>query len=267
MNVERKSAPTSKSRALQRSIMLLRALASPRGQGLALVELTQITGLPHSTVLRLIRQLCEEGLVLDKRHERRYVLGPLAFELGLAAGNQFDIRSLSAHAMDTLLRATQDTCYLILRSGTEAVCVDRREGTSSIRVITLHIGSRRPLGVGAAGLAILSSLPENEIERTVESIEERLQSFNRLTVKNLYTDIADTRERGYAVSGNRVTLGVTGIGVAINDANGRAYAAISVATVNQRMPKERWSKVAKLLQKQARHIEGSMRRPSLSSIS
>lgn len=45
--------------------------------------------------------------------------------------------------MDRLQAETQDTCYLTLRSGFDAVCLDRREGLSPIRVLTLDVGSRR----------------------------------------------------------------------------------------------------------------------------
>jgi len=253
---------TAKSKSLERSIAILRALASPQSRGLALVELARFTGLPHPTVLRLLRQLSDEGFVVMRQPERRYVLGPLAFELGLAAADQFDIREHAVHSMNNLLSATQETCYLVVRSGTEAVCVDRREGTSPIRVLTLNIGSRRPLGVGAAGLAILSSLPDDESGRLIENLEERLRPFNRLTTGDLREHVAETRNRGFAVSSNWVTLGVTGIGVAIFDANHRPYAAISVAAVSHRMPPDRWSESAAVLQEQARRIEGSMQAAS-----
>lgn len=259
------SRETGKSKSLERSIAILRALASPQSRGLALVELARFTGLPHPTALRLLRQLRDEGLVVMRQPERRYVLGPLAFELGLAAADQFDIREHAVHAMNNLLSATQETCYLVVRSGIEAVCVDRREGTSPIRVLTLNIGSRRPLGVGSAGLAILSSLPEDEAGRLISNLEERLRPFNRLTTNDLHDHVAETRDRGFAVSSNWVTLGVTGIGVAIFDANRRPYAALSVAAVGHRMPPDRWSEIAAVLQGQVRVIESSMQTASRNS--
>ncbi|MFT4436554.1 IclR family transcriptional regulator [Caballeronia sp. 15715] len=157
--------------------------------------------------------------------------------------------------MNNILKETQDTCYLVLRSGPDAVCIDRREGTFPIRVLTLDIGSRRPLGVGAAGLAILSRLPVDEADRLIAHCGDQLQPYNRLTQESLRIQVEETRVRGYAVSGNWVTLGVTGVGVAIDDANGRPFGALSVSAVNHRMPSERWPKLAALLRQAASRIQ------------
>jgi len=56
-----------------------------------------------------------------------------------------------------------DTVYLVVRSGMEAVCLERIEGPSPVRVLTLDSGSRRPLGLGAGGLAILPRYPKTSV--------------------------------------------------------------------------------------------------------
>src|SRR5262245_11695228 len=47
------------------------------------------------------------------------------------------------------------------RDGDEAVCLDCREGSSPIKVLTLHEGDRRPLGIGS--LAMLARLHDGEV--------------------------------------------------------------------------------------------------------
>lgn len=243
------------SQSLRRSVAILRVLAAPRANGFALVELTRATGLPHSTVYRLLQQLCDEALVVYQSDARRYVLGPLTFELGLAAADHCDIRAKCVQSMNSILQATQDTCYLVMRSGADAVCIDRREGTCPIRVLTLDIGSRRPLGVGAAGLAILSGLPQDEVIEIIENNAERLQPFNRLNTQLVAAHVEETRSRGFAVSGNWVTLGVTGIGVPLNDASGRPFGALSLSAVNHRMLEERWDEIVGILRSEAKRIQ------------
>lgn len=246
------------SQSLQRSVRLLRVLAAPQANGFALTELERATGLPHATVYRLLQQLCDEGLVVYKSEARRYVLGPLVFELGLAAADHCDIRAKCAQSMHSILQATQDTCYLVIRSGADAVCIDRREGTFPIRVLTLDVGSRRPLGVGAAGLAILSGLPEDEVTQIIAANAERLQPFNRLTEQLVTDHVEETRKRGFAVSGNWVTLGVTGVGVSLDDANGRPFGALSVSAVNHRMPEDRRYEIAAMLRVEAGRIQDAL---------
>ena len=71
--------------------------------------------------------------------------------------------------MARIAEATGDTVFLTQRSGLDAVCVDRQEGTFPIKTFTLEIGMRRPLGVGTGSLAILSALSEEEIQAIVNS--------------------------------------------------------------------------------------------------
>lgn len=173
-----------------------------------------MTGLPHPTVLRLLRHLTGLGMVAWDPATKIYRLGTLTFELGLAAAEHCDIRGLCGDSLDRLQAETQDTCYLTMRSGFDAVCIDRREGASPIRVLTLDIGSRRPLGVGAAGLAILDCLPEEEAETVIQASESKLDAVQP----------HEHRHHAHAAAGNaRARLrGVRQLGDAGRDGGCRA---------------------------------------------
>ena len=89
----------------------------------------------------------------------------------------------------------------------------------------------------------------------IASLGNRLKPFNRLTESDLSKQVVETRRRGYAVSGNWVTLGVTAIGVAMTDTGGRAFGALSVSAVNHRMPSDRWDELAAILRTEALKIQ------------
>jgi hypothetical protein len=108
----------------------------------------------------MLKCLTAENLVSQDPQSRRYYLGPLVFELGITAGPRFNIRDLCADALDRVAAETGDTAFLIIRSGDDSLCVDRREGAFPIKTFTVDVGVRRPLGVGAGSLAILTALPE-----------------------------------------------------------------------------------------------------------
>jgi DNA-binding IclR family transcriptional regulator len=249
------SAPRDTAKSLGRSIAILKALSAPSRHGFPLSEISKMTGLPHPTTLRLLRHLAESGMVASHAQGKLYRLGPLAFELGLAAAEHCDIRGLCGDSMDRLQAETQDTCYRTLRSGFDAVCLDRREGLSPIRVLTLDIGSRRPLGVGAAGLAILLRLPDEEAQALIEAAAPRLARYNRMDTDTMRMLLAQGRERGYAVCGNWVTLGVTAVAMPLCTADGRPLGSLSISAVNHRMPAERWPQLAALLRQEAEHIQ------------
>lgn len=78
-----------------------------------------------------------------------------------------DMRDLCQDVMPVLSEETEDTIYLVMRSDFEAVCMHRIEDSFLIRTLVLQVGSRRPLNVGAGGLAILSTIGSAERELIV----------------------------------------------------------------------------------------------------
>jgi len=230
---------SNKTGSLRRAMTIMRVLANVDGRGAGLTDIARQAHLPHPTAHRVLSQMVEEGMIRRIEGERRYVLGPLTFELGLAATQQFELRQAYRPIVSKLARETGDTAYLIVRSGTEAVCVDRCQGSWPIRVITLRIGSRRPLGVGAGGLAIIAALPDDELDEVIRAIAPDLEANWATSESELRKLIEQIRRDGYTLIHNRVFQGVSALGQPIRDSRGRPVAAVSVATINQRLPPSR----------------------------
>ena len=244
---------------IQRCVGVLRLLSSAGGRGMALTSIAQRTALAPSTVHRLLAQMARERLVQQNEETRCYGLGPLAFEIGLAAAKQFDQRSRYRPVLEQLALDAGDTAYCILRSGSEAVCADMVEGPSPIRVVTLAIGSRRPLGLGAGGLAILAWLPEQEREAILQTVLPEIKSDWPQAEFALHKSIDEARSVGYAMIHNRVSPGISALGVPFKDASGRAIGALSVAAVDKRIGGSRLGVLAQLLNRAVRQVEREMR--------
>jgi len=198
-------------------------------------------------------------MVTQLDNERRYTLGSLAFELGLSAAQQFDIRGLCRPILQRLALDAGDTAYLVLRSGHEAVCIDLQEGPSPIRVITLQVGSRRPLGVGAGGMALLAALPAMEREDVLDAIQPQLDSDWGMSREFLTSSIEETHRKGYTLIRNRVNAGVSAMGRHFTDATGRPIASLSVAAINERMTPARIKTMATLLARSTQEIGQALR--------
>jgi len=245
--------------SLKRGVVLLKLLATAGARGLALTELATKAHLPHPTVHRLLGQLGAERLTLHNPETRRYRMGPLAFELGVASSTMYDIRDLCEPSMAALASSTEDTVYLVVRSGFDAVCMHRLEGTFPIRTLVLEVGSRRPLGVGAGGLAILAAIAEEDRQDIIERVTPNLSAFGSLTADALAQACTQTRESGAAVIQNRVSLGVTAVGVHFCDSMNQAIGALSVAALTQRMTTSRIRRIAQELRAARLEVEKLLR--------
>lgn len=249
------SASATDAGSLKRGVTLLKILATAGSRGISLTQIAARADLPHPTAHRVLRQLVEERLVARNDELKRYRLGPLAFELGMAGSTLYDMRDLCEDAMQALSSETTDTVYLVVRSGFEAVCMHRLEGSFPIRTLVLDVGSRRPLGVGAGGLALLAAMEDDECTDILSRVGPKLSAFGKLTERDLKYACALTRERGAAVIQDKVNLGVSAVGRVFRDAVGQPMGAISVAALSHRMPSQRIARISELLTDACVHVE------------
>ncbi len=259
------SATTARAgtQSIQRAAMLIRVIASRSRTGLRLAEIVQHAHLERSTARRILKCLSEEGLVMQDAETHRYFLGPLVFELGLAVAPQFNLVDICRPALQRIAEKTGDTVFLTVRSGYESVCLDRREGSFPIKTLTLEVGTRRPLGAGAGGIALLMLLPDEAVEEIVKANAVRFTTYNHLTIPALLKMLARSRKLGYAINDIHITPGASSIGLPVVNRWGHPFAAISVGAIQSRMGEERQAQIAEIVRAEVRVLEKAMHEATL----
>jgi DNA-binding IclR family transcriptional regulator len=253
----------SGTQSIERVIDVLRVIASRGRRGMRAGEVVTTSGLAEATCFRMLQRLEREGMVDRDPHTRKYFLGPLLHEFGLLARPRYRLAELCNGPLHRLADFTQDTVYLSERSGLEAVCANRALGDFPIKSLSLDVGIRRPLGVGAGGLAILCLLPPSEAHALVEANAHRYEKFATFTADFLYGAIAEGRARGYSFLDGAVTPGTASMGVAFPPGN--PVAAISVAAISGRLQPERQEAVAQQMHREVRKIVSAMAAATSSS--
>jgi len=236
----------------------MRLLAAHSRTGMRLSEVVHSSGLEHPTAHRILKGLIAEGLVMQDTATRCYLLGPLVFELGLAAAPRFSLPDICRPALQRLAEKTGDTVFLIARSGSDSVCIERREGPFPIKTFTLEVGARRPLGAGAGGLALLMLLPDAAVEEIVSANAKRLGGYHDLTVPSLLKALRRSRGLGYALNDTHNTAGVITLGLPIVNRYGDPFAAISIGAISSRMSGARQKQIVSVLRAQVRGIEAAI---------
>jgi DNA-binding IclR family transcriptional regulator len=244
----------SGTQSIERALRLMREIAAHNRTGSRLLDLATRTGLQRPTVHRMLKCLMLENMVQQDPETHRYYLGAMVFELGLTAAPRFNLREICNPAMTRIAEATGDTVFLTQRSGLDAVCIDRQEGTFPIKTFTLEIGMRRPLGVGTGSLAILAALSEDEIRHIVHGNGPRLAEFG-LTVSSLLAQLKRAQKLGYAVREMPTLAGVRSLGHALRNQSGVAFAALSVSAISSRMNEKRIGELAAMLKAETRLVE------------
>ena len=237
------------SQSIQRAIALLRAVAERQGKGAKLTTLARQLGLNVDTARRILKALAEEGLLEYHEAEKSYCLGFELHRLG-ADAQRFKIREVFHSVLERLARQTEDTAFLVVRSGNDSVVIDRVEGAFPIRTLTHDIGQRVPLGVGAGSLALLASLPAEECEAVIKANADRYHKPYSQAPDQIRKLSEATRKNGIGMSTRVVMAEAIGVGVAVINHQGRAVAAVSVAAIYQRMHTERRQEIVQLIREE-----------------
>lgn len=248
------------TQSIQRVAAILAALSSRSQSGARMADIAAETGLERPTVHRMLRALVAEGMARQDERSRRYFLGPFVYELGLTAAPRFRLRELAQKSLERIAAETGDTVFLAIRSGPDALCIERKEGGYPIKAFTVDVGSKIPLGVGVGGMAMLSVLPEDEAHSVMEHNSPRLSQYGDIKPAQLRRLVSEARERGYAVNLRRAP-GIVAVGVAIRGPGGALAGSVSLCAIASRLPAERLDKIARLLKTEARSIEGRLAQP------
>ncbi|MDY7562082.1 IclR family transcriptional regulator [Pseudomonas sp. 10B1] len=255
--------------SVSRMFAVLRSLGTAPDGGARVTQLAQQVGLSQPTTHRLLRSLMDEGMVEQDERSKRYRLSLEFFALAALAGNTGNLRDLVRPSMLRLSASLGDSLFLLARSGFDAICLDRSEGPYPIRTFTGDIGGRVALGVGQGSLAILAFLPEEERETVICYNLPRLKDFHLYDEVFLRSEVENVRRLGYAARNTGALPGMAGLAVPILNRNGHAVAALSVATITDRLGPDRLPTVVELLKREAAAIgpkinpfDPTLRRPS-----
>ena len=241
------------TQSIHRALRAMRLLANSTAQGMKLVDVADKLGLHHSTAHRILGALEQEGVVERVNDTKRYTIGSELVWLGLGASSRFPIAAAASPALDRLSEQLGDAVFLTVRSGDDSVCADRRIGAYPIQVLSIAIGSRRPLGVSQGGRVILAFLPDKTARQVMADNAERYHAFG-CERDQLVRHMESIRASGYICSDGVTVKDTRVIAVPVLAATGVPVAAISVIAVRRRLPAGRIPGVVGALQAAAKEI-------------
>jgi DNA-binding IclR family transcriptional regulator len=222
-------AATAGIQVISRAAQVLRALEG-RPEGLSLSQLSERTGLPRSTVHRLLGALEVEGFVIAAVPGGRMRLGPELVRL--AESGRPDLQQLFRPEMQHLFDDLNETIDLAVLDGDHLRFVDQIPAPHRLRAVSA-VGASFPLHCTANGKAVLALMDDAEVVRLLPARLPRHTPNTITTRRALLNELAEIRDDGVALDREEHTLGISAAGFAIRDAVGR-FVALSVPMPTQR---------------------------------
>ncbi|MET7769974.1 IclR family transcriptional regulator [Nocardia sp. NPDC005366] len=185
---------------------------------LTLAQVTVRTGLPRSSVHRLLEQLATAGW-LARSPEQTYELGVKAYEMGQAALNQNRLLQGARPVMQTFAQRTGLTIQLAVLDLGDTVYLAKFNGRSSGPTPTV-VGQRVPGHLTAVGKALMAFTKGSDVRspRKVLDTEGELvrQTANSITSHTqLEEELTAVRDRGAAYDRGEAFAGIGCVGVSI----------------------------------------------------
>lgn len=241
------TAPVQGTQMIDRTVLLLRLVATFRPQGARLTDLAQEAGLPAPTARRILKRLVQHGLIAQDGCGNRYSLGPFAQELGLAPNLTRELVDRHRGLVERLARETGAVGYLLMRSALDSLCIDRIDSHARGAQPALAVGDRLPLGVGVGGMILLAALPDDEAETVIAANQSIYRRFVRTTGASFRDHLESARRDGHVIRRSPVTPGIVGFGMAIPSSDGPPSLAIAGAVeARDFTPERRIEVVAKM---------------------
>ncbi|HLS78118.1 MAG TPA: IclR family transcriptional regulator [Nocardia sp.] len=191
-----------------------------------LLGLTERTGLPRSTVYRILDQMVRLRWLTHT--PGGYRLGARAFEIGALAASHNEIREVAAPLLQDLCHRLSMAGHLAVLDGREVLFLDKAGGRQAAAVPT-RLGGRLPAHSTALGKAMLATLEPRLVDA---SLRERLPQLTARTIADraeLHRELRRVRRQGgVAVDVEESVDGLCCVAVPLRR-RGSAVAAISVS--------------------------------------
>jgi DNA-binding IclR family transcriptional regulator len=239
---------------------VLRTVSGSMPGGLGTGAVADATGLTRPTAHRILSSLTADGFLDRDPEGSRWYLGPELYLMGAIAAERYDITGVARDSVRALAAATGESAFLSARRGSETVCLLREEGAFPIRSFVLYEGVRLPLGVASAGLAILSFLPDAQIDEYLASTDLTVAYGETHAPDAVRARVAATRASGYAVNPGLLVEGSWGMAAAVFDRTGQPAWALSLTGVESRFGVARQPELGRALLEQAHRISQHLAR-------
>lgn len=194
-------------------------------------ELSRRLGWNRHTTARFVTTLTQIGW-LERIDEGRDVLvrlggGLLRYSPIVRASST--LREEAGTALRKLTAETSHTTYLMWKRGSYAVCLERVSG-EPIQIMHFDIGDAHPLTRGGGGPAILAQQSTAEQDRLLDALD-----ISPAERRHWHERAETVRSQGFNISHADVVDGISSLGVPLTSPTGATVAAISMATVSERL--------------------------------
>lgn len=197
---------------------------------LTLTELSRRSGMPLSTVHRLVGELVQ-WRALDPDEAGGYRVGLRLWELGqLAPG---PLREVAHPWLQDLLDTTRENVHMAIREDMEVLYIDKICGRKAVPIVS-RVGGRLPMHPTGVGKVLLANQPRSFLQAYLARPLARPTGYTIAEPGRLVGELVEVRRRGWAVTYEEMTLGSCSLAAPVRGRDGHVTAAVGIVLSSRR---------------------------------
>ncbi|WP_061936942.1 IclR family transcriptional regulator [Aureimonas sp. AU22] len=203
-----------------------------------LTQIAERTGLDRSAAQRFIHTLTQLGYLRKDTRSKAYELTPKALSLAYQYSRSSPLVLRTHPYLSHLNRTTEEAISLTVLDDSDIIYLSRYLSPNVLDT-DVNVGSRLPAYCTAGGLALLSALPDEQVDALLS--RSQLRAFTSKTIYDLdgiWRQIRTVRERGFALVQEQIYSGDISIACPIVSPDRQMLAAVSLGASKFRYDEE-----------------------------
>jgi DNA-binding IclR family transcriptional regulator len=232
-------------RAVERALDILLCFTAEHPD-LSLTQIAERVGIHKSTAHRLLATLESRRFVSRYPSNGTYHLGLRFIEMASVVLEASDLRRWARPYLERLAAESGETVDLAVLDGTSVVYLDVVQSPQPVK-IAAQVGRRLPVTCTATGKAFLAHMPESEVRVLLEAGLPKYTDLTMLSPEELLEDLAQTRQRGFAISVQEFEKDINAVAAPLLDAGQSPVAAVAIVGPSYRLAEQRMLDLGQLV--------------------
>ncbi len=220
--------------AIDKCFAILELLAETN-EPMGISDISGKLSLNKSTVYNIGHTLKDLN-ILEHRRDGKFAFGPRFYILGSLAGKRSALIQTVHPYLEMINERTKLSAFLGIRSDQRSILINKVDTAYGLKVSS-EIGMQMPVLAGAGIKAMLSQIPDEEIDEVLARSELRKYTPHSITDKTVYKEtILRAREEGIAYDREEYIVGMVGFAIPIKTGSREIQAAVWAVGLTHQVP-------------------------------
>lgn len=238
---------------VEKALLILETMSNHPDE-LKVAEISELTKINRTTVHRLLKELLAKDWVIQNYKTGKYIIGPMAFHVGMAYTNNNNIEPKILEVLEYLSSHGKESVGYAVRVGDKVISLYETEVHQPYKM-NYHPGQFYPMNRGAYGKCLYAYYNQERVKQLLSEQTFEKCGPNTLTdPEDILREYEKIRKQGYAISDEEVAPLVVGASVPVFNQSGEVKGCIACAFIKGEDKDGKLMRFVELFQKGAEEL-------------